>query len=185
MRKWLTKGCCKRSLSFTELTDVITFDGAYTLFPTRYDDDDKIGGESGTPTIKGPSPPHLEKLKPMYRSFSDPSSWVVKFEHQMSVVPSPELAFGTSLPVRDPLYTSSLLVSPPKGRPIKQYGDVQLCGVVLRSRLLRLTHILCCIELSQFVQQFLTRLVIAHPERSNSQCVPDFLLPTVTRDLTD
>lgn len=161
----------------TELMDVITFDGAYSLFPARYDDDGEFGGESGTTAIKGPSPPHLVKLKPMYRSFSDRSSWVVNFEHQMSVVPPPELAFGTSLPVRDPLYTSSLLVSPPKGRPIKRYGDMQLCGVVLRSRLLRLTHILCCIELSQFVQQFLTRLVIAHPGRSNSQCVSDFVSP--------
>jgi hypothetical protein len=113
----------------------------------------------------------------MYRSFSDRSSWVVNFEHQMSVVPPPELAFGTSLPVRDPLYTSSLLVSPPKGRRIKRYRDIRLCGVVLRSRLLRLTHIMCCVELSQFVQQFLTRLVIAHPGRSNSQCVPDFVSP--------
>jgi hypothetical protein len=124
-----------------------------------------------TPAIKGPSPPHLAKVKSKYRSFSDRSSWVVNFEHQMSVVPPPVLAFGTSLPVRDPLYTSSLLVSPPKGRPIK------LCGVVLHSRLLRLAHILCCVELSQFVQQFLTRLVIAHPGRSNSQCVPDFVSP--------
>jgi hypothetical protein len=97
----------------------------------------------------------------------------------MSVVPPPELAFGTSLPVRDPLYASSLLVSLPKGRPIK------LCGVMLRSRLLRLTHILCCVELSQFVQQYLTRLVIAHPGRSNSQCVPDFVSPLHPRGLTD
>ena len=102
----------------------------------------------------------------MYRSFSDRSSWVVTFE-QSPIVPL-QLAFGTSLPVRDPLYTSSLLVSPPRGRPIEQYGDIQLCGVVLRLRLLRLTHTICCVELSQFVQQFLTRLVIAHPGRSNS-----------------
>ena len=95
----------------------------------------------------------------------------------MFVVPPPELAFGTSLPVRDPLYTSSLLASPPKGGPMKRYRDIQLCGVVLRSRLLRLTHILCCVELSQFVQQFLTRLVIAHPGRSDSQCVPEFDSP--------
>lgn len=150
-----------------ELTDVITFDGAYSLLPARYDGDDELGGEVGTPAIKSPSP-HLVKLEPMYRSFSDRSSWVINFDHQMSLVPPPELAFGTSLPVRDPLYTSSLLVSPPKGRPIKRYRDIQLCGVVLRSRLLRLTHILCCVELSQFVQQFLTRLVIAHPGRSDS-----------------
>ncbi len=117
-------------LFFTELTDVITFDGAYS-----------------------------------------------PFGQQTSVVPPPQLPFGTSLPVRDPLYTSSLLVSPPKGRPTKRHRDSRLCGVVLRSRLLRLTHILCCAELSQFVQQFLTRLVIAHPGRSNSQCVPDFVSP--------
>jgi len=158
------------------LTDVITFDGAYSLFPARYDDDDELGsGESGTPVIKDHSPPYLAKLKPMYRSFSDRSSWVVTFEQQMSVVPPPQLAFGTSLPVRDRLYTSSLLVSPPKGRPIKRYSDIQLSGVVLRPRLLRLTHILCSIELSQFVQQFLIRQVIAHPGRSNSQCVHDFV----------
>jgi hypothetical protein len=158
-------------LFFTELTDVITFDGAYSLFPARYDDDDEISGD------KDHSPPYLAKLKPMCRSFSDRSSWVVTFEQQTSVVPPPQLPFGTSLPVRDPLYTSSLLVSPPKGRPIKRHREIRLCGVVLHSRLLRLTHILCRAELSQFVQQFLTRLVIAHPGRSNSQCVPDFVSP--------
>jgi hypothetical protein len=162
--------------------DVITFDGAYSLFPARYDDDDELGGESGTLVIKGASPPYLAKLKPMYRSFSDRSSWVINFENQISVVPPPELAFGTSLPMRDPLYTSSFLVSPPKGRPIKQYGDMQLCGVMLRPPLLRLTHILCCIELSHFVQQFLTRLVIAYPGRSNSQCVPDTFSPLPCAD---
>jgi len=150
------------------LADVITSDGAYSLFPARYDDE--LSGESATPAAKNLKHPHsfLAKLNPMYRSFSDRSSWVVTFEQQTSVAPPPQLAFGTSLPARDPLYTSSLLVSPPKGRPITRYRDIQLSGVVLRSRLLRLTHILCCVELSQFVQQFLTRLVIAHPGRSNS-----------------
>jgi hypothetical protein len=161
------------------LADVITFDGAYSLFPARYDDE--IGGESATPVAKDPPFPLLAKPKPIYRSFSDRSSWVVTFEQQQTPVVPPELAFGTSLPARDPLYTSTLQVSPPNGRLIKR----QLCGVVLRSRLLRLTHILCCAELSQFVQQFLTRLVIAHPGRSNSQCVlPDLTFPhfpTVTR----
>ena len=166
--------CHKRMIDArgpTELTDVITFDGAYSLFPARYDDE--LSGESATLATKGPSPTFLAKLKPMYRSFSDRSSWVVTFEQRTSVVLPPQLAFGTSLPARDPLYTSSLLVSPPKGRPIRRFRDIQLCGVVLRSRMLRLTHVLCCVELSQFVQQFLTRLVIAHPGRSNSQCVPD------------
>jgi len=107
----------------------------------------------------------------MYRSFSDRSSWVVTFNQQTPVVLPPQLAFGTSLPARDPLYTSSLLVAPPKGHCAELC--IQLQGVVLRSRLLRLTHILGCVQLSQFVQQFLTRLVIAHPGRSNSQCVSE------------
>ena len=144
---------------FTDFIDVITFDGAYSLFPAQYDEEPS--GEPAEP----PKPP-LAQLKPMYRSFSDRASWVVTFD-QSHTVP-PQLAFGTSLPPRDPLYTSSLLVSPPRGRPIERYHDIQLCGVVLRSRLLRLTHIMCCVELSQFVQQFLTRLVLAHPGRSNS-----------------
>jgi hypothetical protein len=152
------------------LADVITFDGAYSLFPARYDDE--LSGESATPTAKQTPPPYLARLKPMYRSFSDRSSWVVTFEQQTTSVrvPPPQLAFGTSLPPRDPLYTSSLLVSPPKGPggPTLRHRDIQLCGVVLRSRLLRLTHVLCCAELSQFVQQFLTRLVIAHPGRASS-----------------
>jgi hypothetical protein len=115
-------------------------------------------------------------LKETYRSFSDRASWVVTFEPlQLHTVP-PQLAFGTSMPARDPLYTSSFLVSSPKGRVIEEYHDIHLYGVVLRSRPLRLTHIMCCVDLSQFVQQFLTRLVIAHPERSNSLCVPMFLV---------
>ncbi|KAN0109591.1 hypothetical protein V8E52_009234 [Russula decolorans] len=84
-----------------------------------------------------------------------------------SVVSPPQLAFGTSLSVHDPLYTGSLLVAPPKGHLAEPC--IQLRGVVLHSRLLRLTHILGCVELSQFVQRFLTRLVMAHPGRPNSQ----------------
>jgi hypothetical protein len=79
------------------------------------------------------------------------------------------VAFGTSLLARHPLYTSSLsVVPPPKGSHIEWYNNILLCGVVLRSPLLRLTHVMCCDELSHVVQQFLTRLVIAHPGRSNS-----------------
>lgn len=157
---------------FTDFIDVITFDGAYSLFPAQYDEES--GGESATYAKTS-----LAQLKSTYRSFSDRSSWVVTFE-QSPFVP-PRLAFGTSQPVRDPLYSSSLRVSPPRGRPIEQYGDIQLCGVLLRSRLLRLTYTMCCVELSQFVQQFLTRLVIAHPGRSNSLCVPTFSRSAVSR----
>jgi hypothetical protein len=107
----------------------------------------------------------------MYRSFSDRSSWVVTFNQQTPVVSPPQPTFGTSLPLRDPLYTSSLLVATSKG--IFAESCIQLRGVVLRSRLLRLTHILGCVQLSQFVQQFLSRLVIAYPGRSNSQCVSE------------
>jgi len=149
--------------------DVITFDGAYSLFPARYDDE--LGDKSANPVTKKKPQPLLAESKPMYRSFSDRSSWVVTFDQQRPVVSPPQLAFGTSLPARDPLYTSSLLVAPPKG--LSAGPCIQLRGVVLRSRLLRLTHILGCVQLSQFVQQFLTRLVIAHPGRSNSQCVPE------------
>jgi len=152
-RRRLIRAC------FTDFIDVITFDGAYSLFPAQYDEEPS---EESATSAKPP----LAQLRSTYRSYSDRSSWVVTFE-QSPVVP-PRLAFGTSLPVRDPLYTSSLLVSPPRGRPIEQYSDIQLCGVLLRSRLLRLTHAMCCAELSQFVQQFLTRQVIAHPGRSSS-----------------
>lgn len=147
----------------TDFIDVVTFDGAYSLFPAQYDEEPI--GESMTP-VKHP----LGRWKETYRSFSDRASWVVTFE-QSHTVP-PQLAFGTSMPPRDPLYTSSFLVSSPEGRSIEEYHDISLYGVVLRSRPLRLTHIMCCVDLSQFVQQFLTRLVIAHPERSNSLCVP-------------
>jgi hypothetical protein len=43
---------------------------------------------------------------------------------------------------------------------------LQLRGIVLHSRLLKLSHVICCPRLSQFVQQFLTRLVLAYPERA-------------------
>ena len=106
----------------------------------------------------------------MYRSFSDRSSWVVTFG-KTNVVP-PQLAFGTSTLMRDPLYTSSsVFVWPSQKDGLKRPSTVtqiQLRGVVLRSRLLRLAHVMCCPKLSQFVQQFLTRLVLAHPERANS-----------------
>jgi len=156
----------KPQILLIEFTDVITFDGAYSLFPAQYDDE--LGGESASPAAKKkPQHPLLAESKPMYRSFSDRSSWVVTFDQQTPVVSPPQPAFGTSLSARDPLYTSSLLVAPPKGHLVKPC--IQLQGVMLRSRLLRLTHILGCVQLSHFVQQFLTRLVIAHPGRSNSQ----------------
>jgi hypothetical protein len=157
-------------LFFTEFTDVIAFDGAYSLFPAQYDNE--LGGESASPaTEKNPQYSPLAESKPIYRSFSDRSSWAVTFNQQTLVVSPPQLASGTSLPARDPLYTSSLLVAPPKGHFAEP--RIQLRRVVLRSRLLRLTHILGCVQLSQIVQQFLTRLVIAHPGRSNSQCVSE------------
>ncbi|KAI0287624.1 hypothetical protein BC826DRAFT_1043322, partial [Russula brevipes] len=137
----------------SELTDVITFDGAYSLFPAQYDEE--AVGESAAPS---PAKSPLAHLQPTYRSFSDRASWVVTFEHTLTA--RSHLAFGTSLPARDPLYTSSLSASPPQGQehaPLERYRDIQLHGVMLRSRLLRFTHI-----------QFLTRLVIAHPGRSNS-----------------
>jgi hypothetical protein len=151
--------------AFTELTDVITFDGAYSLFPAQYDEE-----AVGEPAAPAKSP--LAHLKPTYRSFSDRASWVVTFEQTLTA--RSHLAYGTSLPARDSLYTSSLWASPPQEQehsPPELYRDIQLHGVMLRSRLLRFTHIVCCVNLSQFVQQFLTRLVIAHPGRSNSQCV--------------
>jgi hypothetical protein len=110
----------------------------------------------------------------MYRCFSDRSSWVVTFDQQTPVVSPPQLAFGTSLPTRHPLYTSSLLVVPPPAKEPSAEPHIELRGVVLHSRLLRLTHIFGCVQLSQFVQQFLTRLVIAYPGRLNSQCVSEF-----------
>ena len=143
--------------AFADFTNVITFDGAYSLFPAQYD------GEESRATPAEPSP---AQSRPMFRSFSDRSSWVVTFE-QTSMA-RPQLAFGTSLPARDSLYTSSLLVSPPHEQPDQRPPNTQLCGVVLRSRLLRLAHVMCCAELSRLVQQFLTRQVLAHPGRSTS-----------------
>jgi hypothetical protein len=107
----------------------------------------------------------------MYRSFSDRSSWVVTFDQQTPVVSPPQLAFGRPCR-RAARYTrASLLVAPTRGHFAEPC--IQLQGVVLRSRLLRLTNILGCVQLSQFVQQFLIRLVIAHPGRSNSQRVSE------------
>ncbi len=110
----------------------------------------------------------------MYRCFSDRSSWVVTFDQQTPVASPPQLGFGTSLPTRHPLYTSSLLVAPPPEKGPSAEPHIELQGVVLRSRLLRLTHIFGCVQLSQFVQQFLARLVIAYPGRSGSQYVSEF-----------
>lgn len=145
----------------TEFTDVLTFDGAYSLFPAQYDkpNDDPLALSE----LPQPTP------KPIYRSFSDRASWVVSFD-KTNIVP-PQLAFGVSAPVRDPLYTSSsVLVWPPQTDSAKSRGVViQLRGIVLRSRFLRFAHVMCCPKLSQYVQQFLARLVLAYPERTNSQ----------------
>ena len=65
----------------------------------------------------------------MCRSFSDRSSWIVTLDQQTLVVSRPQLVFGTSLPARDPLYTGTLLVVPPKGHfaePCFQLRDVVL-----------------------------------------------------------
>ncbi|KAH8985440.1 hypothetical protein EDB86DRAFT_3083563 [Lactarius hatsudake] len=145
-----------------EFTDVLTFDGAYSLFPGQYDE------STGDPILVAPSVPPQQSPS-MYRSFSDSSSWVVTFDKTNILLP--QLAFGTSTPLRDPLYTSStLLVWPQTERcgPVIRLRSIVLRGVVLRSRLLRLAHVMCCPKLSQFVQQFLTRLVLAYPERANS-----------------
>ena len=111
----------------------------------------------------------------MYRSFSDRSSWVVSFD-KTNIIP-PKLAFGMSAPVRDPLYTSSSVLEWPSqtGDSKRRGAVIQLRGIILRSRLLKLAHVMCCPKLSQFVQQFLTRLVLAYPERANSWyaiCLP-------------
>ena len=148
------------SSGFTEFTDVLTFDGAYSLFPAQYDE------PIGDPVAL--SEPPQPCLKPVYRGYSDRSSWVVTFD-KTNVVP-PQLVFGTSTLVRDPLYTSSsiLVWSSQTDGPKCHRTVIQLRGVVLRSGLLRLAHVMCCPKLSQFVQQFLTRLVLAYPERANS-----------------
>lgn len=83
----------------------------------------------------------------------------------------PQLAFGVSAPVRDPLYTSSCVLVWPSQKngngPERPAAVIQLRGIVLRSRLLKLAQVICCPRLSQFVQQFLTRLVLAYPERAS------------------
>ncbi|KAF8261675.1 hypothetical protein EI94DRAFT_1745468 [Lactarius quietus] len=144
-----------------EFTDVLTFDGAYSLFPSQYDE----------PYVDPLALPKLPQStpNPKYRSFSDRSSWVVSFDKSNIVLPL--LAFGISAPVRDPLYTSScVMVWPSQNEKPKSTGGavIQLRGIVLRSRLLRLNHVICCPQLSQFVQQFLARLVLANPARANS-----------------
>lgn len=145
-----------------EFTDVLTLDGAYSLFPGQYDE------SIGDPILMAPSVPPQQSPS-MYRSFSDSSSWVVTFDKTNVLLP--QLAFGTSTPLRDPLYTSSsVLVWPQTERcgPVILLRSIVLRGIVLRSRQLRLAHVMCCPKLSQFVQQFLTRLVFAYPERANS-----------------
>ncbi len=93
----------------------------------------------------------------------------------MPVVSLPQLAFGA--PQRDPLYTSSPQVE----------SYILMWAVALRPRLFRLTHVLGCVQLSQLVQQFLTRLWLHIQEAPiRTTCLnltfPDF--PTVTRILT-
>ncbi|KAH8984244.1 hypothetical protein EDB92DRAFT_1887814 [Lactarius akahatsu] len=139
-----------------EFTDVFTLDGAYSLFPGQYDE------STGDPILVAPSVPPQQSTSKC-RSFSDSSSWVVTFDKTNVLLP--QLAFGTSTPLRDPLYTSSsILVWPQTERcgPVIRLRSIVLRGIVLRSRLLRLAHVI------QFVQQFLTRLVLAYPERANS-----------------
>ena len=36
------------------------FDSIYSPFPAQWDDKDEPSGESGTPAIKDPLPPHLQ-----------------------------------------------------------------------------------------------------------------------------
>jgi hypothetical protein len=112
-----------------------------------------------------------------FRSFSDRSSWVITFD-QASIV-SPQLGFGTSIPARHSLYTSSLMMlPPPPEQDDRQRPKTELSGVVLRSKLLRLDHIMCSVKLSGFVQQFLTRQMIAYPGRATSQCAQALLFPS-------
>ncbi|KAF8258588.1 hypothetical protein EI94DRAFT_1754258 [Lactarius quietus] len=142
-----------KARDFPRFTDVLTFDGAYSLFPSQYDE----------PYVDPLALPKLPQKtpNPKYRSFSDRSSWVVSFDKSNIVLPL--LAFGISAPVRDPLYTSSCVMVWPS-----QNEKPKTRGIVLRSRLLRLNHVICCPQLSQFVQQFLARLVLANPARANS-----------------
>jgi hypothetical protein len=60
------------------------------------------------------------------------------------------------------------MVPPPPEQDDRQRTKTQLRGVVLRSKLLRLDHIMCSLKLSEFVQQFLMRQVIAYPGRATS-----------------
>jgi hypothetical protein len=55
------------------------------------------------------------------------------------------------------------MVSLPHEQSDKRRIDTQLRGVVLRSPLVRLAYVICRTELSRFVQQFLTRQVLAYP----------------------
>jgi hypothetical protein len=141
---------------FTEFTDVLTFDGAYSLFPAQYD---KPNIENPLASAELPQP----IPQPIYRSFSDRSSWVVSFE-KTNIVP-PRLAFGVPAPVRDPLYTSSCVLA--YKCDLELPSDViWLRAVVFRSPRLKFTHAICCSRLREFVQQLLTRLVLAYPERA-------------------
>ncbi|KAI9434433.1 hypothetical protein H4582DRAFT_2080778 [Lactarius indigo] len=141
-----------------EFTDVLTFDGAYSLFPAQYE------RPIGDPILEALSKLPQPSLGPMYRSFSDRSSWVVTFDQ--TNVDLPQLAFGSSSSARDPLYTSSCVFLRPSEEG--HSTGIQICGIVLRPRLLRLAHVMCCPKLSQFMQQFLTRQVLAYPERASS-----------------
>jgi hypothetical protein len=140
----------------SEFTDVLTFDGAYSLFPAQYD---KPNIENPLASAELPQP----IPQPIYRSFSDRSSWVVSFE-KTNIVP-PRLAFGVPAPVRDPLYTSSCVLA--YKCDLELPSDViWLRAVVFRSPRLKFTHAICCSRLREFVQQLLTRLVLAYPERA-------------------
>ena len=146
-------------------------------FLARYDDKPpKVRGSRGQEASV--FPPYRVGT---YVFFSDRFSWIVTFDQQTLVVLPPQMVLDTSLLARDPLYTGSLLVAPRKGH----FGKpcIELRGVAWRLRLIRLIHILSCVQLSQFVWQFLARLVITYSGRSDSQCVseldPGF--PTVTR----
>ncbi|KAI0258488.1 hypothetical protein BC834DRAFT_911258 [Gloeopeniophorella convolvens] len=146
-----------RNFRHVDLANVITFDGAYSLFPTKYFEEQQTKPE----TLD--EPPKLQAAAaPTFRSFCDRSSWVVSFD-TTGVAPTFRQKLGTSKLRRDPLYTSSWTPPPPW-----RAGELPLRGIVLRSRLLRLAHVLCCVELSHLVQQLLTRLVLAHPERASS-----------------
>jgi hypothetical protein len=110
------------------------------------------GGESASPAAKTSQCPLLAESKPctgISQIVLAGSSLLIS-RRPLYRVRSWQLASGTSLPARDPLYTGSLLVVPPKEHLAEPC--IQLQGEMLRSRLLRLTHILGCIQLGQFVQ---------------------------------